>query len=93
MASSASLRTATIFMLAVLFAGQLLMAAPAAADGSSTQGLGNRKLLQATVVPIPVCAPFESNCANCYQFCVGKCNTRSGACFGPCFTNCKNGRP
>lgn len=85
--SSAALKMATVCMLA-LFAGQLLVAAPASA---------------AVCVPdnCPICvekdcrfcAPGSSQCVTCVRLCFCDCNLETSRCNGFCFNKCMQGTP
>uniref|UniRef100_K4A432 Uncharacterized protein n=1 Tax=Setaria italica TaxID=4555 RepID=K4A432_SETIT len=65
MASSAALRTAAVLML-VLFAGQLLVATPAAAAA-------RRSLLQVPNTTVP-CGDNNICRVTCLEICVRRCN-------------------
>ncbi|KAI4990605.1 hypothetical protein ZWY2020_038968 [Hordeum vulgare] len=84
--SSAALKMAAMCVL-VLFAGHLLMAAPASAAVPAPVCVpGNCPVCVEGACRF--CVPGCSQCVICVQLCICDCNLETFECNGVCYNNC-----
>ena len=86
--SSAALKRAPVCMLA-LFAGQLLVAAPASSAALPAPVCVPDNCPICVEGACRFCIPGHSQCVICVQLCICDCNLETFQCNGVCYNNCK----
>ena len=90
--SSAALKMATVCMLA-LFAGQLLVAAPASSAALPAPVCVPDNCPICVEGACRFCIPGQSRCVTCVRLCFCDCNLETSQCNGICFNKCMQGTP